>query len=188
MPVDPRFTSAWERFLTLIPVFLGIAHAGIWILSGLTLGRLEAPFPIHFDISGTPDGFAPPSSWWVLPAIGLGILLVMVGVAALTRWLVRRHPGLVNLPRKAAFVALPIEARLRVAPRMTQLLLGFALIMHFVLLAVVRDTHRVALGELHALSLWKVVALLGLLFLWVVVGLIRVSNAVRNEAAAASPR
>ncbi|MCC6624124.1 MAG: hypothetical protein IT385_22905 [Deltaproteobacteria bacterium] len=183
MPVDPRFANAWERFLALIPVFLGVVHVGIWVLAGLTLGRLEGPFPIHFDVAGRPDDFADPSSWWTLPAIGAGILLFMLGVLALTRRLIKTHPGVVNVPRKADFLALPVEARLRIMPRASQLVLGLVLILHFVLLAIVRDTHRVALGELHAISVWKLVILLALVFVWVVVGLIRIGNAIRNERA-----
>ena len=191
MPLDPRLRTAWERFLALIPVFLVLADIGIWVLAGLTLGRLEGPIAIHFDAHGTPNDFIDASLWWVLPAIGTGLALVMLGVIALTRRLVRTRPQLVNVPLKHTFMALPEAARLRIMPRVAQLVLGFVLIVHFILLAVIRDTHRVATHDIPGLSVWKLVVLLALALLWVGIGTLRIRNQIRTEglalAAAVTP-
>ncbi|MFO0744616.1 MAG: hypothetical protein U1F43_02945 [Myxococcota bacterium] len=183
MHIDPRLRVAWERFIGLVPIFAVLAAIAVWVLSALLLEPLPGPIPIHFDTAGNPNGSGP---WWILAALGTGLLLAMAGAVALTRRLARTSPQWINLPAKAAFVALPADARLRIVGRVGQLLIGFALILNLVLLTLVRDTYRIAQRELATLPLWKLGLLVGLAVVWVVVGILRVRNAIRSETASAA--
>ena len=183
MSIDPRLRTAWERFLALIPVFLTIAVIGAWVLAAITLASLEHEFPTSFHADGTPRAWADPTYWWVGPAIGTMLSLFLAGALVLVRRFARTSPQYINVPAKRLFVALPVEKRLAILPRIDQLVLGFALILHFVLLAIIRDTGRMARHELTAISAWKLFVLLGLAFVWVVVGILRIRNAIRKAAA-----
>ncbi len=83
---------------------------------------VPARLPIHFGASGEPDAWAARSvvSWFALPAVGLATSLLLDLV---TRWALRR-PELpaVNLPNKAAILALPPERRATVLARVGSLI------------------------------------------------------------------
>jgi len=179
-----RLPLAWERFLSLLPVFALASVAALWLLGALTLGRLDGLIPTHFDGAGNPDHLSDAASWWILPAIGTALTALMFGVARLLRWLVVHRPGLVNLPRKAAFVRLSPEARARIAPRLAQLVMGITVLVNLVLLAIIRDTYRVAVHEITRLAIWKLLVCFALLLVWTVVGSLRVARAIRRETQA----
>jgi uncharacterized membrane protein len=46
-----------------------------WALNGAE--RLPDRIPTHFDISGQPNAWGPPTTLWLLPAIGTGLYLLM---------------------------------------------------------------------------------------------------------------
>lgn len=51
---------------------------------------LTGPVPTHFNVAGNPDAWGPASMLWLLPAIAVGLYLLMTWVA--------RHPGAFNFP------------------------------------------------------------------------------------------
>ena len=46
-----------------------------WALNGAD--RLPDRVPTHFDISGRPNAWGSPGMLWILPAVGLGLYLLM---------------------------------------------------------------------------------------------------------------
>jgi len=45
--------------------------------------RLPDRIPTHFDISGQPNAWGPPSILWLLPVIGAGLYLLMTALASI---------------------------------------------------------------------------------------------------------
>ncbi len=83
------------------------------LFAGLTYGDLPRTIPIHFDVSGTPDGFAGASigNWFLMWFVSLGCGLLF-GVFSLK--LDTIPPRYFSMPRRDEFLALPIPARSRV--------------------------------------------------------------------------
>jgi uncharacterized membrane protein len=96
--------------------------AALTLLAGLYLGsaavypRLPERIPIHFDLAGNPDGWAGTSllSWFLLPLIATAVAGMMLVAGRLSEY----RPELWNVPEKARFLALPVEARAPVVARL----------------------------------------------------------------------
>lgn len=93
-------------------LLLGALFAG----SIMVYPSLPERFPIHFDLSGQPDGWASRSlaSWLMLPAITAGVS----GLLELATRFSESNPALWNVPDKPRFLALTPEER---APMVEQL-------------------------------------------------------------------
>jgi uncharacterized membrane protein len=94
--------------------------AGLVLWSFAVYGGLPASVPVHFDALGRPDAWADRSliGWLLLPGVGAVVL-------AVTGWAsgrARATPESVNIPDKAAFLALPEAARDRVLEELDGLL------------------------------------------------------------------
>jgi uncharacterized membrane protein len=80
-------------------------------LAALVSGSLAAypglpeRIPVHFGGDGRPDAWAERSlrAWLALPAVGAATVALLLGIAA---WMPRR-PGMLNVPDKERFLALP---------------------------------------------------------------------------------
>lgn len=70
-----------------------------------TYGALPDLVPTHLDLSGRPDRFTEKSvvSWFLLPVGGLALLVLFEIMAAL----MPSRPGMLNIPDKERFLALP---------------------------------------------------------------------------------
>lgn len=93
-------------------LLLGALFAG----SVMVYPRLPERFPIHFDLSGQPDGWQDRSlvSWLMLPAIAAG----MAGLLELATRFSEDNPQLWNVPDKQRFLALTPAERAPVVERL----------------------------------------------------------------------
>jgi uncharacterized membrane protein len=66
---------------------------------------LPERIPVHFDLSGTPDGWGSRAMFLVLPAIGAATIILLHFVTRLAL----RNPRYVNLPDKKRFLELPAQ-------------------------------------------------------------------------------
>ncbi len=87
-----RFVS-WGLLLALL------AHAAA------TYGALPDQVPTHLDLAGNPDRFTAKSvtSWFLLPAGGALLLILFEVMTAM----MPSRPGMLNIPDKERFLALP---------------------------------------------------------------------------------
>ncbi len=82
-----------------------VALAGLVVLVGLTWSALYGPHrlpdrvPTHFDAAGTPNAWGSPAGMILLPAIAIGVYLLMS--------LVARYPHAFNYPVRATPTNLP---------------------------------------------------------------------------------
>ena len=72
-------------------------------------------FPIHFDLSGTPDRRAETTlfNWLLLPLLAIAIAALIHGIG---QW-VGRSPNALNMPNQERYDALPTEAKYDLARR-----------------------------------------------------------------------
>jgi len=131
-----------------------LSMLAVWALAAAAWPQLPARVPIHFDLSGRPDGWAARSAWWwfLLPALATTIGAMMGWL--LPRWMVamaRANSRWLNMPRKAEFMALPVAARERAvhAPLawLSALVVGVQALTGW----IVYGSARVAVGDWQAL-------------------------------------
>jgi len=159
-------------------------HATVWWRAIAWYPDLPDRIPIHFDLSGQPDGFASKASgaWFLLPGIALG-MLVLLGAAS---WglgaLVRSSPGLCNMPRKKLFLKLSPEGRMvAVAPTRTFLLATLA-IFQGMFVWMVEGSARVAVSEGAVLPSWPVFVCVGAVLVLLVPYGAATGRAIEREA------
>ena len=72
------------RKLSEVPALLVLGYL-FWITYWAFNGpdRLPARVPTHFDVSGRPNAWGSPGSLWVLPAVGLGLYLLITALASI---------------------------------------------------------------------------------------------------------
>jgi hypothetical protein len=162
-------------------VWAGRLLVGVVILhaafAAAMFDRLPPRLPVHFGIDGAPDAFASPGlgSWFFLVLVSLG-LAAFIGAAGLAmfriphRWL--------NIPRKAAFLALPEGERRAVLG----IVAGFTLLLGATacagLLAVQAAQAAVALGALDGFPVAAPLAIAGAIFAELIVMTVRTSAAI----------
>ena len=110
--VDP---SASQRARSRAAVALGFDRVLLgFMLAGGVASYFALPerFPIHFDLSGNPDGYA------TRGAAGFFVWMLLPVTAALTSWLLRwaprlarSNPSLWNIPHRREFLRLTPEQR-----------------------------------------------------------------------------
>ncbi len=123
----------------------------IWFsLAAGVYGGLPESIPTHFDATGTPDAFMKRSytSWFLLPVIGLVSALLIVVSTAVSE----RFPKFMNVPNKAAFLALSDEQRKPLTSMMGAFLATMSLTVVAFLAVLHFDTWRVAHGYASGLS------------------------------------
>lgn len=184
----PAFTCMKPgMFQRILPVLVLVAHIALWVAAALTLGKLEGPYPDHFDIHGQPDSWTD-AGWWLLPLIAAIMTAFLFGMLLLARRLAIRHPAWVNIPRKADWLKLPPEARLRSLKALEGLLLGVTLFLNLIFVSITLDTFGVATGRQPGLSTTKLVIVLVCLAVWLVLSVIRIRQAVGDEVRAQRQR
>ena len=96
-----------------------------------TYHSLPATIPLHFGPSGAADRWGERSipNWFLLLFVGAGMAGIETAVAMIIPLLVRKRPELVNLPKKARFLALPEEEKRKVGVYLRWMMLFPALIM-----------------------------------------------------------
>lgn len=167
-------------FQRILPLLLLVAHVALWAAAYLTLGKLVGPYPVHFDVSGQPDRWSE-AGWWLHPVLALAVSLLLVGAVRLARRLAVKSPHWVNIPRKADWVKLPVEGRLRALRALEGLVFGLALFVNLLFVSITLDTYGVATGVQAGLSVTKLVVVFLCLVVWLVLSVLRVRQAVGDE-------
>lgn len=119
--------------------------------------RLPQRFPIHFGISGQPDGWATRSllSWLALPLVAAGVALLLEVLSRLSA----SRPELWNVPEKARFLALTPDERAPIVHRL-QRFMGLVGVMTTALMAVVQASiYHAATGRAPGLPAYFLPAL-----------------------------
>lgn len=157
------------RIFSLAVLVLTIV--AMWTVAVVLHPMLPARIPLHFDFDGTPDRFGRPDffGWFLLPTLGTIIPLILLGVCALTDWLLRTVPSIVNVPRKAQLLALPLDARRRALQPLNWMMAWLSIVIGWGFIAIQYGTERVANGAWPTLPLWIALVLFALI-LTVVVG------------------
>ncbi len=179
-PVGPRRTGVP---VTRIAAWILLAVLVVW--SFAVYGDLPTSVPVHFDALGRPDAWAERSlaGWLLLPGVGV----VVLGVVGWARLRTRSKPESVNIPDKAAFLALPEPARERVLEELDGVLgwveLGTVALLFAIQVARLRAALGADTGTLLGVTLVTTLVASPVL---VAVLLIRVQRAVTRERRRAS--
>ncbi|HET8538834.1 MAG TPA: DUF1648 domain-containing protein [Anaeromyxobacter sp.] len=147
--------------------------------------RQPARIPLHFDLAGVPDRWGD-RSWGntlAVPLVGLAITALIYAGARIVGW-ARRHPELLDLPDKKAFLALPPDLQEPIWRQMKALFYWLAVPQTLVFLTMA----ALAPGDDGRLRVWPIFVPTALLFALVAVLAIRLSRAVRRAIAAGAER
>jgi uncharacterized membrane protein len=106
--------------------------------------KLPERMPLHFGIDGNPDSWGAKSilSWFIMPAIAVGLTVLMYGIAAL----IIRHPEFINMPDKKKFLELPVESRKNVSAALKGMLYWVGVLLNVVFVLVQFGSYRAAIG------------------------------------------
>lgn len=136
--------------------------------------------PLHFDLAGLPDRWGE-KSWGTT----LAVPLVAVGLTALVyagAWIVgwaRRNPAMLNLPDKAAFLALPPSLQEPIWRQLRAMFFWLAVPETLLCLTLV----AVVPGDDARLRIWPVFVPVALLVALAAVLTIRVARSIRHAVA-----
>jgi uncharacterized membrane protein len=146
---------------------------------------LPERIPLHFTIDGTPDKWGAPTvgNWFMIPILGSSFALLFLGLALALPAIASRYPSIVNIPRKAEFLALPTEARRRVMGTVGTMLSLISSAMLLMFTHILYATAQVALGECERAPVLITLAPVALILAIVVVGQIRIRQRIAIEAA-----
>ena len=148
--------------------------------AGAALGADGGP---EFDAAGAPDRWsARGPSWFLLPALSLGILAIFALIAWSIGPLARGAPGLVNVPRKDLFMRLPPAARERALVPTRAYLVWVVSLVAWLFVWILEGSARVAVGQAATLSSWPVFVFLALV-LTTLVPLYAATSRVMKDAA-----
>ncbi len=156
-----------EEKLELRNFFHAVNVALTVFLLGMVLyytPRLPAKIPMHFTADGAPNGWGDKGGLMALLFVALGIngifYLIMFSLNRL-----RKYPGLLNIPNKDLFLALPSEKQQIYWNLLKEHLAAFAAAMNVLWVTVIWGTIRVALGNIKKLPVWTIWLALSLIIL-----------------------
>lgn len=109
--------------------------AALFAGSMMVYPHLPRRFPIHFGVSGQPDGWATrsPLSWLMIPLVAAGTVLLLEVASRISV----RNPHLWNVPDKPRFLTLTAEERAPIIHRL-QNFMGLVGVMTTALMGVVQ--------------------------------------------------
>jgi hypothetical protein len=171
-PLQLRPVAWASRLLVGVVVAHGVFAAAVF-------DRLPARIPVHFGANGAPDAYASPglSSWFFMVIVS-AILAVAVGAVALS--IFRIPPKWINLPKKAAFLALPEPDRRSVLGIVAAFTMLLAATVCLGLLAIHVAVALAALGVVATFPIAAPFVVTGAVFAELIVMFIRVSGAVER--------
>jgi hypothetical protein len=151
------------------------------------LGHRQQPdrVPVHFDLAGFPDRWDH-KSWGntlAVPLLSLATTAFIYGSAQVMGW-ARRHPGMLNLPDKGAFLALSPELQDPIWRQMKALIYWLAVPVTFVFLTMA----SLGPGEDGRLRVWPLFVSAGLVLILPTVLAVRLLRRVRKTIAAGARR
>ena len=157
-----------------------------WAYAVATYDELPDRIPTHFGLGGEPDAWSSRSwgSWLALPIVATTITALLYATTRLVDW-ARRHPALLSLPHKEAFLALPQEQQAPIWARLKRLIVWLAAPTNGLMLVILWSAGRVATGEQRSLTLWPVWLMLGVLLVVTIAPVVSISLAIKRAIAAA---
>jgi len=171
-PLQLRPVAWASRLLVGVVVAHGIFAAAVF-------DRLPARIPVHFGANGAADAYASPglSSWFFMVLVS-AVLAFMIGAVSLS--IFRIPPKWLNLPKKAAFLALPEPDRRAVLGIVAAFTMLLGATVCLGLLAIHVVVALAALGFVRSFPIAAPFAITGAVFLELIVMFIRVSAAVEQ--------
>ncbi|MSR28957.1 MAG: DUF1648 domain-containing protein [Phycisphaerales bacterium] len=169
---------------------LVVGIAAMWTIAGTLYPTLPPQIPLHFDGSGSPDRWGPPNfwNWFLLPSIGTVVPLFLTGIAAVIPWLLRNYPGLVSIPRRVQFLALPPDGQRRALTALAGMLLWISTVLVWMFAGMIYATALVARGTWSGMPLWVALIPVGAILAIALFGNFLVSRRILVESVIASQR
>lgn len=163
-----------------------VALAAYWGRMLQLQGSLPHSIPLHFDLAGRPDAWGPPTfgHWLLLPCIATAMTALFVGIGFGLQKLARDAPDWINLPRKARFVALPPEARVRVTAPLRRLVWMLPLAFIATMWVISEASAQIALDRGGTLPWTPVMVPVAVVLAWTAWGSVSAARAIAREEAA----
>lgn len=183
--LDHAHAARWSRrVLAVCVALIVLAEVTLWVRAILWFPKLPERFPVHFNAAGTPDRWSERgATWFMLPALSLGILAFFTLIAWSLRPLTQSAPGLVNVPRKDLFVRLSPAGRAVVLAPTHAFLAWIMSLVVWLFVWILEGSARVAVGQDATLSSWPVFVFLGLVVTTLVPFYVATSRAIVSAAA-----
>jgi uncharacterized membrane protein len=167
---------------TTMPLALdALLFLALVALTAANYGSLPDKIPVHFNFSGTPDGWSDKGlGAWMIPIVAVVMNLIFGG----SMWVVRNKPAWVNVPRKAEFMALSADARAPINDMVARFVLWMAVLVEVLLIYIQAGMVAVALGAWKTLPVWPSFAIIGGFVVYISIMYVRISRAIRRANAA----
>lgn len=162
-----------------------LAILGTFAVAIVGHGRQPDRVPLHFDLAGYPDRWGA-KSWGntlAVPLVALVITALIYASAEIVAW-VRTRPGMLNLPDKEAFLALPPGLQDPIWRQMKAMIYWLAVPETLVFLTMA----ALLPGDDGRLRVWPIFVPTALVLVLLPVLVTRLSRAVRRAIAAAPSR
>ncbi|MSR34424.1 MAG: DUF1648 domain-containing protein [Phycisphaerales bacterium] len=146
----------------VIAVACWIVLLVIWMAAIEEWPALPAKFPMHFDFAGRPDSYVDKRvvAWFLLPMFATVLNLGLTFLVPMIRWMTRKHPEFVNMPRKEQWLKLDSAARLRTLEPVFGAARVLQLILMGLFLFMVVSSAKVASGQWSVLPMWPMFSFL----------------------------
>ncbi len=127
-----------------------------WGVAAALWPQLPATIPLHFNGSGIPDRTGPATfvTWFMLPAIGTALGVLLGGIGLALPGFARRYPAWINLPNKAAFLMRRPEERVWIIEPIAAALVADGVVMQALFATIAYGTERVANGAWSNFPAW----------------------------------
>jgi uncharacterized membrane protein len=116
---------------------------------------LPDKIPIHFNFSGTPDGWAGKENLIIIFAVVLGLNALLYFFMISTSWL-SNHPSIWNIPNKKRFLALPKEKQQLYWELTKEFMAGMASAINILWTTLMWGTIQVCLKKMNKLPEWAI--------------------------------
>lgn len=160
-----------QRYRLLNAILIILLIAG----SAWAYPRLPEEIPVHFSLTGEPDRWEArsPVSWFLLPAIGVVMALVMHAMSAYGAG----RPEVWNLPEKRKFLALHPPDQAPIIARMQEFMARVGVAVTALFCVIQTGIYSASAGGEEWLPLW-VTAGIGVMVLVIGVGAVRLNGVV----------
>lgn len=155
------------RFLFFFHIALIAAQ---WLVPLAAMSSLPEEIPIHFDLSGNPDGYGSRATLWLLPVIAT--FLGFLAIALL------QYPSSFNVPGRADIAALPEKQRFPIHDLMREMLLAIFVVVQIIMLSVTGLIIAFVGAKTFPFPTYLILSFVVMPLVIVIVYLIRVSRAL----------
>ena len=131
--------------LSLIDIVNILLLVALFGFCAIVWPTLPERLPTHFGLDGAVDGWSDRSlwAWFALPLIAAAVTALLYGIGRLAP----RHPELLNVPEKKAYLALSPERRAPVVAVVVESLHIVSAILLAMMIVIQIGSYRTALGH-----------------------------------------